>query len=125
MNDTSENRNAVLIVEDEPLLRLHLADLVEEAGFVAIEAKDADEAIPILERRSDIALLLTDINMPGSIDGIKLAHAVRHRWPPIKIILVSGQVRPSDAELPLGSRFYPKPFETIKMIAELRSMIAS
>ena len=66
-------------------------NIVEDAGFVALEADNADEAVAILEARSDIALLLTDINMPGSMDGLKLAHAVRNRWPPIKIIVVSGQ----------------------------------
>ena len=84
---------AVLIVEDEPILRLHAVDLVEEAGFTAIEAKSADEAIAILESRSDIMLLFTDVHMPGSLDGLKLAHAVRDRWPPIKIVVVSGQLK--------------------------------
>jgi CheY-like chemotaxis protein len=68
---------AVLVVEDDPLLRMHAVDIVEDAGFTAIEAKDADEAIAILEKRSDITLLFTDIQMPGSMDGLKLAHAVR------------------------------------------------
>lgn len=83
----------MLVVEDEPLLRMLAIEVVEEAGFVAIEARDADEAVALLESRSDIALLFTDINMPGSMDGLKLAHAVRGRWPPIKILLVSGRVR--------------------------------
>lgn len=82
---------AVLVVEDDPLLRMHAVDIVEDAGFTAIEARDADEAIAILEKRSDITLLFTDIQMPGSMDGLKLAHAVRDRWPPIKIVVVSGQ----------------------------------
>ncbi len=115
---------AVLVVEDEPILRLHALDIVEEAGFTAIEAKNADEAIAILESRSDIALLYTDINMPGSMDGLKLAHAVRNRWPPIKIVVVSGHVQLDQNELPSQSRFFGKPFEAQKMISELRSMIA-
>jgi len=84
---------AVLVVEDDAILRLHALDIVEEAGFTAIEAKNADEAIAILESRSDIALLFTDVNMPGSMDGLKLAQAVRNRWPPIKIVVVSGHVQ--------------------------------
>ena len=84
---------AVLVVEDDAILRLHALDIVEEAGFTAIEAKNADEAIAILENRSDIVLLFTDVNMPGSMDGLKLAHAVRNRWPPIKIVVVSGHVQ--------------------------------
>ena len=81
----------VLVVEDDPLLRMLAVEVVEEAGFIAIEARDADEAVILLESRTDIALLFTDINMPGSMDGLKLAHAVRDRWPPIKILVVSGK----------------------------------
>lgn len=83
----------VLIVEDEMLLRMRAVDMVEDAGFTSIEAVDADQAVAILESRSDIALLFTDIQMPGSMDGLRLAHAVHERWPPIKIILVSGQLK--------------------------------
>jgi CheY-like chemotaxis protein len=115
----------VLIVEDEPLLRLLAVDIVEDAGFVALEARDADEAIALLESRPDITVLFTDINMPGSMDGLKLANAVRNRWPPIKLLLVSGQVRPQESELPSDSRFVAKPYGTAAMIAELRSMVLS
>ena len=80
----------VLVVEDEMILRMRAVDIVEDAGFCPSEAINADEAISVLESRSDISLLLTDIQMPGSIDGLKLAHAVHERWPSIKIILVSG-----------------------------------
>jgi CheY-like chemotaxis protein len=83
----------VLIVEDEMMLRMRAVDIVEDAGFSPIEAVSADEALSILESRSDISLLFTDIQMPGSMGGLKLAHAVHDRWPAIKIILVSGQVR--------------------------------
>jgi DNA-binding NtrC family response regulator len=117
--------SAVLIVEDEALLRLHAADMIEEAGYVAIEAKDADEAIAILISRPDIVLLFTDINMAGSMDGLKLAHLVRDRWPPIKIIIVSGKTNLQTNDMPPGGRFFPKPFETGKMISEIRSMIES
>jgi len=78
----------VLIVEDEWLLRMLAVEVVEEAGFVVLEAGDADEAVALLEARSDIALVFTDINMPGSMDGLKLAHAVRDRWPRVKILVV-------------------------------------
>ena len=84
----------VLVVEDEMVLRMRAVDIVEDAGFTPVEAVNADEAISILEARSDISLLLTDIQMPGSMDGLKLAHAVHDRWPAIKIILVSGQGEP-------------------------------
>lgn len=113
----------VLVVEDEILLRMRATDMVEDAGYTSVEAVDADEAIAILESRSDIALMFTDIQMPGSMDGLKLAHAVRERWPPIKIILVSGQLKPADIDIPTESRFYGKPLEAREMIAELQSMI--
>ena len=113
----------VLVVEDEMLLRMRAVDMVEDAGFTPVEAADADEAVAILESRSDIALLFTDIQMPGSMDGLKLAHAVHERWPPIKIILVSGQLRLANIDIPADSRFFGKPLEAKKMIAEMQSMI--
>ena len=113
----------VLVVEDEMVLRMRAVDIVEDAGFTPVEAVNADEAIAILEARSDIDLLFTDIQMPGSMDGLKLAHAVHDRWPSIKIMLVSGQVRPSDAERPVDSRFFGKPLAARQMINELRAMV--
>jgi len=95
----------VLVVEDEMVLRMRAVDIVEDAGFNPIEAVNAEEALSILESRSDISLLFTDIQMPGSLDGLKLAHAVYKRWPAIKIILVSGQVKLADADKPTDSRF--------------------
>src|SRR5436309_7965559 len=79
----------------------------------------------ILEARSDISLLFTDIQMPGSMDGLKLAHAVHDRWPAIKIILVSGQVNPSEAERPVDSRFFGKPLGVEEMTAQLQLMIGA
>src|ERR1700759_4715288 len=113
----------VLVVEDEMILRMRAVDLVEDAGFCPIEAVNADEAMSILESRSDISLLFTDIQMPGGMDGLKLAHAVHERWPSIKIILVSGQVKPSDAERPADSRFFGKPLGVEQMITELQAMV--
>ena len=110
----------VLVVEDEMLLRMRAVDMVEDAGFTPLEAVDADEAVAILESRSDIALLFTDIQMPGSMDGLKLAHAVHERWPPIKIILVSGQLKLANIDIPADSRFFGKPLEAREMIAEMQ-----
>ena len=101
----------VLIVEDEPLVRFCTVQTVQEAGFEAIEAANADEAIAILERRRDIRVVFTDIHMPGSMDGLKLAHAVRNRWPPIKIIVTSGRDWMGSRDLPDGSRFFAKPYD--------------
>jgi CheY-like chemotaxis protein len=116
---------SVLVVEDEMILRMRAVDIVEDAGFNPVEAVNADQAISILESRSDISLLFTDIQMPGSIDGLKLAHAVHDRWPSIKIILVSGQVKPTDAERPANSRFFGKPLGIDQMITELRDMVGA
>ena len=113
----------VLVVEDEMLLRMRAVDIVEDAGFIPIEAVNADEALAILESRSDVDLLFTDIQMPGSMDGLKLAHAVHERWPFIKIILVSGKLTPTDSERPTDSRFFGKPLEVNQMITEIQEMI--
>src|ERR1041385_3546838 len=115
----------VLVVEDEMVLRMRAVDIVEDAGFTAVEAVNADEAMSILESRSDISLLFSDIQMPGSMDGLKLAHAVHERWPAIKIILVSGQVKLSDADKPADSRFFGKPLEMRQMITELQEMVGN
>jgi two-component sensor histidine kinase/CheY-like chemotaxis protein len=104
---------------------MRAVDIVEDAGFTAVEAVNADEALAILEARSDISLLFSDIQMPGSMDGLKLAHAVHDRWPSIKIILVSGQVKLSDADRPADSRFFGKPLEVKQMIAELQEMVGA
>ncbi|MEO8420154.1 MAG: HWE histidine kinase domain-containing protein [Hyphomicrobium sp.] len=113
----------VLVVEDEMVLRMRAVDIVEDAGFTAVEAVNADEALEILENRSDISLLFSDIQMPGSMDGLKLAYAVHARWPAIKIVLVSGQVKLSDADMPANSLYFGKPLVVKQMIAELRAMV--
>jgi CheY-like chemotaxis protein len=82
---------AILVVEDEPLLRLMAVDIVEDAGFEALSAATADEALAILETRADVRLVFTDVQMPGSMDGLRLAHAVRDRWPPVELIVTSGR----------------------------------
>jgi len=115
----------VLVVEDEMILRMRAVDIVEDAGFCPVEAVNADEAISILESRSDISLLLSDIQMPGTMDGLKLAHAVHDRWPAIKIVLVSGQVKPSETETPADSRFFRKPLAVDEMISQLQTMIGA
>jgi two-component sensor histidine kinase len=119
----AQSSTKVLVVEDEMVLRMRAVDIVEDAGFTPIQAINAEQALSILESQSDISLLFTDIQMPGSMDGLKLAHAVRHRWPTIKIILVSGQARPATDERPTDSRFFEKPLVVSKMVSELREMV--
>ena len=115
--------SVVLVVEDETLLRTLVVDMVEDAGYIPVEAVDADEALAILQSRSDIALIFTDIQMPGSMNGLQLAHTVHGRWPPIKIILASGQLKLSRSDIPPDSRFFGKPFSSDVMIAEMRDML--
>ena len=115
----------VLVVEDEMILRMRAVDIVEDAGFTAVEAINADEALAILEKRSDISLLFSDIQMPGTMDGLMLAYAVHARWPSIKIILVSGQIKLSDADKPANSVFFEKPLVVKQMISELRAMVGA
>src|SRR3954470_18267076 len=124
-SDSAVPKTNVLVVEDEIVLRMRAVDMVEDAGFTAVEAVNADEALAILESRSDISLLFSDIQMPGTMDGLKLAHAVHDRWPSIKIILVSGQVKLSDEDKPADSRFFGKPLEVKHMIAQLQEMVGT
>jgi len=119
----STNPTFVLVVEDEMLLRMSAVDMVEDAGYLPLEAGDAAEAVAILESRSDIALVFTDIQMPGDMDGLGLAKAVHKRWPPIKIILVSGQQDLTNIDNPAKSRFFGKPLEAKVMIAQMQDMI--
>jgi DNA-binding NtrC family response regulator len=123
MLDRTKIPPIVLIVEDDMILRMRSVDIVEDAGYTPVEAVDADEALGILQSRSDIALLFTDIQMSGSMDGLQLAHAVYERWPQLKIILVSGQLKLSSAEIPRDSRFFGKPLVSGQIITEMQGMI--
>jgi two-component system, response regulator PdtaR len=114
----------VLVVEDDALVRALAVEIVEDAGFVAIDAANAEEAVVILEGRGDIAMVFTDIDKPGTMDGLKLAHAVRNRWPPIKIVMVSGKTHLSESELPSNSKFFAKPYAVSAMIFELQASLS-
>jgi len=109
----------VLVVEDDFLSRLQAVNVVEDAGYIAVEAFNADEAIRILEARKDIRIVFTDIDMPGSMDGLKLAHAIRNRWPPIELILTSGHFDLSDTDIPERGRFFSKPYLDKEIISAL------
>ena len=125
MSTKTARRPVVLIVEDDLLIRLNAAEIIEEAEFAVVEAANADEAIEILETRSDITVLFTDIQMPGSMDGLKLAAAVKGRWPPIKIVATSGRVNVRADELPRGGRFLAKPYNTNELTDTLRELTAN
>ena len=110
----------VLVVEDEPFIRMNAADFLSDAGFEVMEAGNATEAIAILERRRDIRLVFTDINMPHGIDGLKLAALIRDRWPPIEIVVTSGNVHPVPGTLPARCVFVAKPYRLESIAATLR-----
>src|SRR5579871_4764357 len=114
--------SVILIVEDEFLLRMDSAEVIEDAGFAVIQAANADEAIAILTARPDVHVVFTDIQMPGSMDGLTLARFVRDRWPPIKIIATSGLVAIGDGDLPEGGLFISKPYSAAEIAATLRSL---
>ena len=122
MEYSSLQKPVVLIVEDEFLIRMDAVDMIKSAGFEVVEASTADEAISILECRFDIRVVFTDVQMPGSMDGLKLAAAVRGRWPPIKIVATSGNVKVTQEDLPEGGRFLRKPYSPEQITVTLREL---
>ncbi|MBV8897741.1 MAG: response regulator [Acidobacteriaceae bacterium] len=116
---------AVLIVEDEFLIRMDTASFLESAGFVVYEAEHADEAIRCLEAHDEIRLIFTDVNMPGSMDGLALAHYVRGRWPPVKIIVTSGFLKAKADHLPDGALFVEKPYVLKTIANKINDLIAA
>lgn len=109
----------VLVIENEPLQRMGLVELLEDAGYATVEATDADAAVSILERRTDIRIVLADLDMPGSMDGLRLAALVRDRWPPIEIILTSSGRAPELDTIPARAVFLPKPLNERRVKAML------
>jgi two-component system, response regulator PdtaR len=118
------SQSVILVVEDDPIIRMSALRFVADAGFEAIEASNADEAILILEARSDIQLVFTDVGMPGTMDGIKLAHYVRGRWPPVKLIVASGKVIADESHLPAGARFFSKPYRDSAIVGAMIAMLS-
>ena len=118
-----EGAPVVLLVEDELLVRMLGADILEDAGFQVVEAMNGEEAVTVLEARPDVQVLLTDVDMPGSIDGFELArHTSAHR-PDIAILIVSGKVRPGPGEMPEGSLFVPKPYQPAALVQQIHQML--
>lgn len=121
MPDKIPQRSLVLIVEDEPIVRFCAAEMLGDSGFDVLEAPAADHALEILESRGDVAVLFTDIEMPGRLDGTALAAIVCERWPWIRVVITSGRVRPMPAELPRPSQFLPKPYMPDQLVSLLTS----
>lgn len=112
----------VLVVEDETFIRMDVVETLRDAGFDILEATNADEAIQMLETNLDIRLVFTDIDMPGMMNGLKLAAAVRDRWPPVRIIAASGHFKIQDGDLPADARFFPKPYHPSQIIDAVREL---
>lgn len=112
----------VLVVEDQPVLRMSAVDLVECLGFEAVEACDADDAVRILESRLDIRVVFADLDMPGGFDGMKLAAAIRRRWPPVEIIMTSVKRRPRSEDMPTRGVFFPKPYRPAEVAEAMQRM---
>ena len=109
----------ILVVEDETFINMYVSEELEEAGYTVLTAGNADQAIALLET-NDVRCIFTDIDMPGSMDGLKLAAAVRHRWPPVDIIITTGKSRPQPRDMPAGSVFMPKPYKAEDVIEVVR-----
>ena len=124
MENSKKFRVAVLIVEDESLIRMGIVSSLEDAGFLIYEAANADKAIRMFEEHAEIGLVFTDINMPGSMDGLKLAHYARGHWPPVKIIVTSGKLKVHGKELPAGAIFVGKPYHYEHVTHKVREMLA-
>ncbi len=111
----------VLLVEDEPLVRLVVADLLNEAGCRVIEAAHAAEALAVLEAGLPVDVLLTDVDMPPGMNGYQLANDVHRRWPAIEILVTSGRQWPGEGDLPGGAAFLAKPCPSETMISYVRT----
>lgn len=120
----AQKGTTVIVVEDETIVRMDIAMSLEDEGFIVLEASNADEAIGLLNAHAEIRLMFTDIDMPGSMDGLKLAEAVRDRWPPVKIIIASGHRQLRDDLLPIEGKFFSKPYDHGRIISAIREMLA-
>lgn len=112
----------ILVVEDDPLILMMALGIIEDEGYIVLKASDADEAMVLLERSSEIGIVFTDIEMPGSIDGLQLATCIRERWPDIKILVTSGGVRLSETSLPPQGQFLRKPYSANDLTAKILAL---
>jgi CheY-like chemotaxis protein len=118
----STTPTGVLVVEDDFLVRLTAVDVLEDAGFRVYEADGADRALRTLEEQRDIGAVFTDIDMPGSMDGLELARRVGRHWPDVRVIVTSGGARAARLELPAGGVFIAKPYSASRIVSRLRAM---
>jgi CheY-like chemotaxis protein len=120
---SSEPRMVVLVVEDETLVRMFIADFLDEAGFKVFEAVSGDEAVQVLQARPDVQVVVTDIEMPGAMNGLELARVIRERWPGVGVVLTSGRERPRDGDVPDAVAFLPKPYAPFALLRLVQEML--
>jgi two-component system, response regulator PdtaR len=125
MEQNSSSGPVVVVVEDEELLRVCAMEILGDAGFTALEAADADEALSILERNPDVRLVFTDINMPGDLDGLDLAREVHKRWPNIRLLVTSGRHLLKDSDIPDDGKFLAKPYKGERMVGLVEKLIST
>jgi DNA-binding NtrC family response regulator len=113
---------AVLVVEDEVLILVSVAEELRDAGFKVLEASNADAALVVLEAHPEVTILFTDIDMPGSMDGLKLSAAVRKRWPAMQIIVTSGHMKVRQEDLPDAGQFFAKPYDLSRLISTMQTL---
>lgn len=117
----SADKRVVLVIEDEPVLRIEISDLLEENGFEVVEVTSVENAIQILETRLDIRIVYMDLDMPKGVDGVKFAAAIRDRWPPIEIILTASKVDGACIQLPVRAKFFAKPINPTRVMETVRT----
>lgn len=123
MAESDKANELVLVVEDEALIRMGAAELIRDLGFEVLEAVDANHAVSLLESVPDITVVFTDVEMPGSMDGLLLAAVVRDRWPPIALLVTSGKVHPASSDMPTGTQFMSKPYSPLELKERLHSLM--
>ena len=124
MSNDSSPPVVVLVVDDEAMLRFIAIDVLEENGFQVLEAEDARAALKVLADHPDVRVLFTDVNMPGTLDGLDLARETHARWPDIKLVVTSGRPRPADKAIPDDGRFVAKPYSPDSLVGEIRKALA-
>lgn len=123
--DDSQSNPVVLVVEDEAIIRMNIVQAAIDAGYDVLEASNADDAIEILEDRHDIRAVFTDVTMPGSMDGLRLACFIKGRWPPIHLIVTSGRDVSHYPDFPIGGHFIPKPYENSSVTGMLQQILTA
>ena len=111
MRNSKPSCRYILVVEDEVLIRFCTVIELQDAGLAVLEASDAEEGLQTFDENPGIAIVFTDINMPGAFDGLSLAYKIFDRRPSVRLIITSGREEPKRSAMPVGARFLPKPYD--------------